>query len=141
MALVARFTGSPAAELRRLFRQLIVAYWIGNGDLHLKNLSLLSEEDGSYALAPAYDLVSTWIYGDKSLTLPVGGRTKDLRRQHWVALAKDHGRLPASEAEAILNEVLGCMGDAIGLLERSSLPEALRKSYVRLLKKRARALG
>ncbi len=52
-ALVARFTGSPLGELHRLYRQLVVAYWIGNGDMHLKNLSLLAREDGTYALSPA----------------------------------------------------------------------------------------
>lgn len=139
-ALVARFTSSPAAELRRLFRQLVIAYWIGNGDMHLKNLSLLAKEDGTYALAPAYDLVCTWIYGDKTLTLSVGGRFKEIRRQDWVAFASKHARLLTLEAEAILDEVLGHLDEALGLIERSPLPELLRKSYARMLKKRTRSL-
>jgi len=138
--LVALFISSPLGELPRLYRQIIVAYWIGNGDMHLKNLSLLAGEDGTYALAPAYDLVCTAIYGDKTLSLPVGGKSKDVRRGDWVAFGKKHARLPTLEAEAVLDEVLGRLDDALGLIERSLLPEALRKSYARLLKKRSRSL-
>jgi serine/threonine-protein kinase HipA len=32
---------------------------MSNGDLHLKNLSLLTDRDGNRRLAPAYDLIST----------------------------------------------------------------------------------
>lgn len=140
-ALVARYTSSPLGELHRLYRQLVVAYWIGNGDMHLKNLSLLAQEDGSYALSPAYDLVCTAIYGDKTLSLPVGGKSKDVRRGDWVEFGKKHARLPTLEAEAVLDEVLGRLDDALALIERSLLPEALRKSYARVLKKRARSLA
>jgi serine/threonine-protein kinase HipA len=139
-ALVARFTSSPAAELHRLFRHLVVAYWIGNGDMHLKNLSLLAKEDGTYGLAPAYDLVCTWIYGDKTLTLSVGGGGKDIRRQDWIAFASKHARLPTLEAEAILDEIVGRADEALGLIERSPLPESLRKTHARMLNKRTRGL-
>ena len=140
-ALVARFTSSPLGELHRLYRQLVVAYWIGNGDMHLKNLSLLAREDGTYALSPAYDLVCTAIYGDKTLSLPVGGKNKDVRRGDWVDFGKEHARLPTLEAEAVLDEVLGRLDHALALIERSLLPVALRKSYARVLKKRARSLA
>ena len=49
-------------------------------------------------------------------------------------------RISTLEAEAVLDEVLGRLDDALALIERSLLPEALRKSYARVLKKRARSL-
>ena len=101
---------------------------------------LSTNEDGTYALAPAYDLVCTWIYGDKTLTLSVGGGVKDIRRQDWVAFASKHARLLTLEAAAILDEILGCADDALGMIERSPLPEPLRKSYARMLRKRTRGL-
>ncbi|WP_437908417.1 HipA domain-containing protein [Sorangium sp. So ce327] len=139
-ALVARYCGEPDVELRRLYQHLLVTYWIGNGDLHLKNLSLLRGEDGVYRLAPAYDLICTWVYGDKTLALPLGIRNRDLRRHHWLDFAEQHARLPRAEAAAILDAMLGCTSEALTLLKRSPIPEELRKSYARLLKKRGRAL-
>lgn len=139
-AIVARCAGEPAVELRRLFRLLLVAYWIGNGDLHLKNLSMLRGADGVYRLAPAYDLVCTRIYGDKTMSLPLGIKNKDLRRREWLDFAEQHARMTRAEADAIIAEMLGQTSAALELLERSLLPESLRKNYARLLKKRSRAL-
>jgi serine/threonine-protein kinase HipA len=140
-AIVARTAAEPEAELRRLFRHQLVAYWIGNGDLHLKNLSMLRGEDGAYRLAPAYDLICTWIYGDTSLSLPVEGKTRDLRRRRWLDFAEQHARMTRREAAAIIDEVLACTAEAIALLGRSRLPEMLRRDYERVLRKRSRALG
>jgi serine/threonine-protein kinase HipA len=140
-ALVADAAGDPAGELRKLFRLLVVGYWIGDGDMHLKNVSMLRGEDGAYRLAPAYDLICTWIYGDTSLALPVGGKVRDVRRRRWVDFGEQHARLSRDEAEAILDEVVARTGDAVALLERSALPEALRKDYAVSLRKRSRALG
>ena len=57
-----------------------------------------------------------------------------------MEFGKKHARLPTLEAEAVLDEVLGRLDDALGFIERSLLPEELRKSYTRILKKRARSL-
>src|SRR4029079_19569927 len=54
VSMVGRFATDPACEQRRLFLHLLFAYWMGNGDLHLKNLSLLQDQRGDYRLAPAY---------------------------------------------------------------------------------------
>ncbi|WP_437299043.1 type II toxin-antitoxin system HipA family toxin [Sorangium sp. So ce426] len=139
--IVARYCGEPEVELRRLYRHMLVAYWIGNGDMHLKNLSLLRGADGIYRLAPAYDLICTWIYGDKTLSLPLGIRNKDLRRDHWLDLAEQHMRLPRADASTVIDAMLGCTSEALALLQRSPMPEEMRKSYARLLKKRSRALA
>ncbi len=140
-ALVTRETAEPTEELARLFRLFLVSYWIGNGDMHLKNLSLLRGEHGGYRLAPAYDLINTWIYGDTSLALPVGGKVRDLRRRRWLDFAEQHARLPRADAGAIIDGVLARTSDALALLGRSPLPAALRKDYHVALRKRARALA
>jgi serine/threonine-protein kinase HipA len=140
-AIVTRHATEPEVEVRRLFRLLLVAYWIGNGDLHLKNLSMLRGEDGAFRLAPAYDLICTRIYGEKTLTMSVGIKDKDLRRRDWLDFAVQHARIPREEAVAIIDHVLGHTAEALALLERSFLPESLRKDYGRVLRKRSRALA
>lgn len=139
-ALLARYATRPDVELPRLFRLLLVAFWIGDGDLHMKNLSLLQGEDGAYRLSPAYDLVCTWIYDDTSQTLPMGGRKRDLRRPRWLDFAEQHARMPRAAAAAIMDEIVGLTGEAQELLRRSRLPEGLRLDYERLLRKRRRTL-
>jgi len=44
--LVARFASESLLCLLRLYRQTLFAWWVGNGDMHLKNLALLRGADG-----------------------------------------------------------------------------------------------
>ncbi|MDO9038748.1 MAG: HipA domain-containing protein [Lutibacter sp.] len=45
-----------------LLRILIFNFLTGNGDVHLKNISLLETADGDMMLSPAYDLMNTKIH-------------------------------------------------------------------------------
>lgn len=64
-----------------LMRRLVISFLVGNGDLHLKNLSLRLRADEtkkphseiSVSLSPSYDVVSTAVLGDRELfALPLG---------------------------------------------------------------------
>lgn len=48
----------------RLIRILIFNFLTGNGDVHLKNLSLLESPDGDMLLSPSYDLMNTKLHID-----------------------------------------------------------------------------
>lgn len=50
------------ADIVELIRRLVFCVLIGNGDMHLKNWSLIYPDRRNAALAPAYDLVSTIPY-------------------------------------------------------------------------------
>ena len=87
---------SPAAALE-FVRRLALAVVTGNGDMHLKNWSLIYLGDGSSpALAPVYDLLSTvpYIPAD-NLALSLGGERsfKALSAPRWKAFA-NRARLP-----------------------------------------------
>mgnify|MGYP002987518398 FL=1 len=47
--------GVPPAELRQLFRALVLNVLGGNVDDHNKNFSFLMDDDGRWHVAPAYD--------------------------------------------------------------------------------------
>lgn len=50
------------ADIVEFIRRLVFCVLIGNGDMHLKNWSLIYPDRRNAALAPAYDLVSTIPY-------------------------------------------------------------------------------
>lgn len=56
------------ADIAEFIRRLTFNTLIGNGDMHLKNWSLIYRDKRGASLAPAYDLVSTipYIPGDKA---------------------------------------------------------------------------
>ena len=82
-------------ELPKLLRLLAFSYLIGNGDLHARNVSVLVEPGGLIRLAPAYDLLSTFPYGDRRLALKVSGRDDNLKRAHLVDLGRQLDLAPA----------------------------------------------
>ncbi|WP_199709381.1 type II toxin-antitoxin system HipA family toxin [Rhodophyticola porphyridii] len=53
---------SSDGDVREFIRRLVFNTMIGNGDMHLKNWSLIYPDQRSAALAPAYDFVSTVPY-------------------------------------------------------------------------------
>lgn len=104
---------SPITALA-FVRRLALAAITGNGDMHLKNWSLIYPGDGSTpALAPVYDLLSTipYIPADR-LALPLGGERsfKALSAPRWKSFA-NRARLPEPavlkavvETVALVNE-------------------------------------
>ncbi|WP_325048535.1 type II toxin-antitoxin system HipA family toxin [Galactobacter valiniphilus] len=107
---------APLIAARNLYLQFLFAWLTGNGDLHAKNVSLLEQPDGSWAVAPIYDVPCTWVYGDKSMALTVDGKAMDLRARHWAAFAAAIGlnqKAAASAQRLVLAAAAGVDWDAL----------------------------
>lgn len=137
---VRRFATEPGVEVRKFFRYALFSWWIGNGDLHLKNLSLLRAEDGYWRLAPAYDLLSTSLFipGDQ-LALSVGGTRVVRSRKRWMELAEACG-LPERAARRVMGDLTDRLEACQALVGRAALPEDQRESLRQLLTDRTAVL-
>ena len=82
---------APVLAKRNLYIQFLFAWLTGNGDLHGKNASIVADRHGRFAIAPIYDIPCTLIYGDDTMALSVAGKTKNLKKRHWDALASELG--------------------------------------------------
>ncbi|MFG0319277.1 MAG: type II toxin-antitoxin system HipA family toxin, partial [Planctomycetota bacterium JB042] len=134
--LVRRYAAEPGVAALRLFRQLLFCWWTGNGDAHLKNLSLLADDEGRYALSPAYDLLSTrLVIEDDPLALPVGGKRAGLTRRSWVELGAS-ARLPNKVVEREIDALRRNLPACESLIERSFLTDAMKAAYRELLRER-----
>lgn len=103
-----------AVAARDVFRQLAFAILTGNGDLHAKNLSIVTEPTGEWRVAPAYDIPCTALYGDRTLALPIAGRRSGISRRILLDFAEAIG-LRRTAASRWLDELVD--GTA-GLTER-----------------------
>ncbi len=111
-------------------RRLVFSVLIGNGDMHLKNWSLLYPDRRTPVLSPAYDFVATFPYisGDK-LGLSFGGsRSLDEITIDQVRRFTDTARLPASPVRNIVIETMDRTEAAWrGLEQKDVLPGARKK--------------
>ena len=60
--LIERHASAAIVDKLKFFRIVIYNFLISNDDAHLKNFSLIQSEYGGYRLAPAYDLINTFIH-------------------------------------------------------------------------------
>ena len=96
-ALISQTSAKPLAGLS-LFHQLVFNWLICNGDAHAKNFSILKSNDGSWHISPAYDLLSTRFYDDRTMALPLFGKDRGWTRPLLVAAA---GALSVPEKLAV----------------------------------------
>ncbi len=122
-------------ELQRLFEVTIFNFTVGNGDAHRKNFSLLTSEDGTIALSPVYDLVSSRLAipaESDELALTVNGRRNRLRCADFRALA-EHLDIASSYAERKIADLLGLQGTFTEMITASQLSDALRNELAQII--------
>lgn len=133
---VLEYTSEPVLELRRLFLQLVFSWWIGNEDLHLKNLALLTGPDGRVRLSPAFDLVATQLVippgESEGFAMTVQGKRKKLDRQTWLNFAR-HSGLPEAAAKRVLDELAESLAPALELVRSSYLTPQFQAQLIAVL--------
>ena len=60
--LIKKYVAASIPAMERYFQLLVFNYVFSNGDAHVKNFSLIRDNNGEYRLAPAYDLLSSVIH-------------------------------------------------------------------------------
>ncbi len=131
--LLHKYATEPLVEILKLYRLLVFSWWSGNGDMHLKNFSLLADEQGIFRFTPAYDLLCTrLVIPQDKLALPILGRDDNFRRGTWLKFA-DYCRLPEKIALRVLDQQTQILEDATQLIDRSFLPADQKVDYQRLI--------
>ncbi len=138
--LLRKYATEPPVEILKLYRLLLFVWWSGNGDMHLKNFSLIAGEDGIQRLTPAYDLLCTRLVIPKDqLALPVLGKNDNLQRGSWRTFAKVCN-LPDRAAKRVLDKQSSILEEAQCLIDRSFLPQDHKESYKSLVEERTNEL-
>lgn len=117
-------TGAPMVAARTLIHQLAFAYISCNGDAHAKNFSLLYRNQ-EWWLSPAYDLPSTYPYGDTTMALSLNGKSrKDIGRSDFLALGASFG-LPERATQRVLDRVVAAAPRWLARLQQLPFPRRL----------------
>jgi len=124
-------------------RRLVFTVLIGNGDMHLKNWSLLYPDQRTPVLSPAYDFVSTVPYMPEDRLGLTFGQTRSLIgiSKDQVRRFADAARLPVSPAWEIVEETVARTVDTWRTLDaREVLPAKLRDEIHRQIERAARGV-
>lgn len=131
----------PIVEMARYLRLVAFSYLVANGDLHAKNVSLRTNAvDGRVELTPAYDLLSSLPYGDRTMALSFDGRDDNLKRAHFLAFGERFGVRTAATS-ATLDELCDVAPAWIARLEEIGLDPRKTADLTRVMQKRRTDLG
>lgn len=109
-------TAAPVLAARTFVQQFAFAFLTCNGDAHAKNFSI--RHDGhEWRPCPAYDLPSTYPYGDTTMALTIQGRDReDIGHADFLAFGEACG-LRTKATARVLDELLSHMPKWLGRLD------------------------
>ncbi len=138
---LAAVTQAPLVAARDLVRQFAFAYLTGNGDAHTKNFSVLQLETGERRVTPAYDLPSSYPYGDTTLALPIGGKLDErVGRDDFVALGESVG-LPTRATRRVLDHLVDGVDAWLPGIDDLPFDARLRHKFRRAIEYRRQRLA
>ena len=96
----------PESDCQEVFRRMVFNILANNTDDHNKNFSFIMSEDGTWSLAPAYDLTYVLDLGgnlpNEDHCLFMRAKLRNFSREDAVAFAHDNG---IQRPDAIIREV------------------------------------
>jgi serine/threonine-protein kinase HipA len=129
----------PGLDIQLFFERVVFNFLIANGDAHMKNYSIIYDDEGRVRLAPVYDLVCSRIVlpneADES-ALTIQGRKSKVRRKEIDGLADNFG-IPE---KVRFSRFVGQKENFRKRLRESLLPENLVRSFDKLLIERFQRL-
>lgn len=139
---ILRYSSFSGNDAIRFFELTLFCFLTGNADMHLKNFSLLTDEENFISLSPAYDLLSTSLLmpDDKEeLALPLSGKKNNLRRKDFEKFAETLG-INEKVYRRIIDEKIDTQSRLNGWIDVSFLKSYTKAAYKALLTKRIKRL-
>lgn len=139
---ILRLCTNKFLDLQRYFERLLFCWVIGNGDMHLKNFSLMTNPEGEVLLAPAYDLLSSKLVipGEEDLAISMRGKKNKIKRKDFLEFALEQG-LNQKAVENSIQRLLGLQGDFFQWTNSSFLPKEQKIRLTKIIKERFSRLG
>ncbi len=136
-------------ESLKLFSLILFSYLIGNGDLHLKNFSLIESDFKDFILTPAYDLMNTTLHipneNRTALNIFENYETEHFKtngfygREDFLHLSSLY-EISLEIAKKIISDLILKESDIYKLINISFLTEDSKLQYCNIVKDRIKAL-
>ncbi len=129
----------PRMEKSKFFKRFLFNFLVGNEDMHLKNYSLITRND-IIELSPAYDFLNTSIVLGKDIeesALSLAGKKRKFSHNILINyLGEERLKLNAKIIANTLEDLKNALSSCFELIEISFLNQALKNSYLELVKNR-----
>lgn len=128
---IQRFSSVPKLDMVNYWEQVVFSWITGNADMHLKNFSLYSKEQGEYVLTPAYDMLSTALVmpeDTEELALTLNGKKRKIKKADFVASMQASGL-----EEKVINNIFAKFAKAkdrwFAFIDQSFLTDEMKEAF------------
>ena len=128
---IQRFSVVPKLDMVNYWEQMVFSWITGNADMHLKNFSLYSKEQGKYLLTPAYDMLSTALVmpeDTEELALTLNGKKHKIKKADFVTSMQASGL-----EEKVINNIFAKFTKAkdkwFEFIDQSFLPDEMKEAF------------
>ena len=128
---IQRFSAVPKLDMVNYWEQVVFSWITGNADMHLKNFSLYSKEQGKYVLTPAYDMLSTALVmpeDAEELALTLNGKKRKIKKSDFVASMQASGW-----EEKVINNIFAKFTKVkdkwFAFIDQSFLPDEMKEAF------------
>lgn len=134
-------TADPYLELFDFFQRVVFNFAVGNGDMHLKNWSLITPATGKNSLTPCYDFVDSKMYlpDETDFALPMVGKKQSIKREDFKRFAQ-YLELDAKAAENAIDSVVQFNSQFLVMTQDSFLSQARKDQLSAIITERIHRL-
>ena len=140
--IIKKFSANPMLDSIHFFESIIFSFLVGNADMHLKNYSLI--EDDQIKFAPLYDLLSTRLIIPEKLdseefALTIRGKKRNIKLNDFWVFGNSIG-MNKKQIENVFYKFKKNINKAIKFIDKSFLTDNLKKEYKLLITERAKRI-
>jgi serine/threonine-protein kinase HipA len=134
---ILKYSDTPLLDVVKFYELVLFSFLTGNADMHLKNFSLL-EQNNKFTLCPAYDMLATALVNkaDKEeLALTLNGKKSRLKYHDFVT-AFENSNLNQKVLDNALAKFYTAKNKMFACVDSSFLSQNLKDEYKTLLTER-----
>ena len=128
--LINTYCTNKGLDLLAYFELLVFSFLSGNSDMHMKNFSILYQED-EIVLSPAYDLINSTLVFPKDkddVAMMLSGRKSNVKLKDFKNLAKSLG-LSDKVSQRVIAKYTGAQDKVFDVIDKSFLSKAYKEKY------------
>ena len=138
-----RFSAVPKLDMVNYWEQVVFSWITGNADMHLKNFSLYSKEQGKYVLTPAYDMLSTALVmpeDTEELALTLNGKKRKIKKIDFIVSMQASGL-----EDKVINNIFAKFTKAkekwFEFIDLSFLPDEMKEGFKAIIAEKLNLLA
>jgi len=140
--LIEKYSTHNMLEVIKFYKLIVFSFLTGNADMHLKNYSLMKDDEGHVKLSPAYDLVSTKLAmpeDKEESALTINGKKSNLNINDFF-IAADTMRISEKVRDKILIDLKKKIPLMQMFIKKSFLSGESKSGYLKIISDKAKIL-